>query len=30
MGLPTLSEYEIWQTDVEEFRECAEIVHSFE
>ena len=30
MGLPTLSEYEIWQTDEQEFRECAEIVHSFE
>ena len=29
MGLPSLSEYEIWQTDVEEFRECANIVHSF-
>lgn len=27
MGLPSLSEYEIWQTDEEEFRECAEIVH---
>lgn len=30
MGLPSLSEYEIWQTDENEFRECAEIVHSFE
>ena len=30
MGLPTLSEYEIWQTDEQEFRECAEVVHSFE
>ena len=29
MGLPTLSEYEIWETDEQEFRECAEIVHSF-
>ena len=29
MGLPTLSEYEIWQTDEQEFRECAEIVHAF-
>ena len=28
MGLPSLSEYEIWQTDAEEFRECARIVHS--
>lgn len=28
MGLPSLSEYEIWQTDEEEFRRCAEIVHS--
>ena len=28
MGLPTLSEYEIWETDEQEFRECAEIVHS--
>ena len=30
MGLPTLSEYEIWQTDEQEFRECAAVVHSFE
>ena len=30
MGLPSLSEYEIWQTDEEEFRTCANIVHSFE
>lgn len=30
MGLPTLSEYEIWRTDENEFRECADIVHSFE
>ena len=29
MGLPSLSEYEIWQTDEQEFRECAEIVHAF-
>lgn len=29
MGLPSLSEYEIWQTDEQEFRECARIVHSF-
>ena len=29
MGLPTLSEYEIWETDEQEFRECAQIVHSF-
>ena len=29
MGLPSLSEYEIWQTDEQEYRECAEIVHSF-
>lgn len=29
MGLPTLSEYEIWRTDENEFRECADIVHSF-
>jgi copper homeostasis protein len=27
MGLPSLSEYEIWQTDEETFRECARIVH---
>ena len=27
MGLPSLSEYEIWRTDPEEFRACAEIVH---
>lgn len=27
MGLPSLSEYEIWRTDEEEFRACAEIVH---
>ena len=29
MGLPSLSEYEVWQTDEQEFRECAEIVHAF-
>ena len=29
MGLPSLSEYEIWRTDEEEIRACAEIVHSF-
>lgn len=28
MGLPSLSEYEIWQTDEDEFRACAAIVHS--
>lgn len=28
MGLPSLSEYEIWQTDEEEIRACAQIVHS--
>ncbi len=27
MGLPSLSEYELWRTDEEEFRACAEIVH---
>lgn len=27
MGLPTLSEYELWRTDEEEFRTCAEMVH---
>lgn len=30
MGLPSLSEYELWRTDEEEFRACAEIVHSLE
>lgn len=30
MGLPSLSEYEIWQTDEETFRACAEIVHTLE
>ncbi len=29
MGLPSLSEYEIWQTNEQEFRECAQIVHAF-
>ena len=28
MGLPSLSEYELWQTDEAEFRACAEAVHS--
>jgi len=28
MGLPSLSEYEIWRTDPEEFRTCAQIVHN--
>ncbi len=28
MGLPSLSEYELWQTDEEEFRSCAQTVHS--
>ena len=28
MGLPSLPEYELWRTDEEEFRACAEIVHS--
>lgn len=27
MGLPSLSEYELWRTDEREFRECAQIVH---
>ena len=27
MGLPSLSEYELWQTDEEEFRACARLVH---
>ena len=30
MGLPSLSEYEVWQTDEQEFRECAQIVHAFQ
>ena len=29
MGLPSLSEYEIWQTDEQEFRECAQIAHGW-
>jgi len=28
MGLPSLSEYELWRTDEDEFRACAELVHS--
>ncbi len=28
MGLPSLSEYELWRTDEEEFALCARIVHS--
>lgn len=28
MGLPSLSEYELWQTDRREFEECARIVHA--
>lgn len=28
MGLPSLSEYELWRTDEEEFRACAQIVHA--
>ena len=28
MGLPSLSEYELWLTDEETFRACARIVHS--
>ncbi len=28
MGLPSLSEYELWQTNEEEFRACARMVHS--
>lgn len=27
MGLPSLSEYELWRTDEEEFRACAQAVH---
>lgn len=30
MGLPSLSEYEVWRTDPEEFRACAEIVHGIQ
>ncbi|MEY8386120.1 copper homeostasis protein CutC [Oscillospiraceae bacterium 38-13] len=28
MGLPSLSEYELWRIDEEEFQACADIVHS--
>ena len=28
MGLPSLSEYELWRTDPEEFRICAETAHT--
>lgn len=28
MGLPSLSEYELWRTDEGEFRACAQIVHA--
>lgn len=28
MGLPSLSEYELWRTDQREFEECAKIVHA--
>ncbi len=28
MGLPSLSEYELWRTSQEEFHACAELVHS--
>lgn len=28
MGLPSLSEYEVWQTDEATFRACAELVHN--
>ena len=28
MGLPSLSEYELWRTDEAEFCACAEMVHS--
>ena len=30
MGLPSLSEYQLWRTDEREFRACAEIVHSLD
>lgn len=30
MGLPSLSEYELWQTNEEEFRACAELVHTLQ
>ena len=28
MGLPSLSEYELWRTDEEEFRACGRLVHA--
>ena len=28
MGLPSLSEYELWRTDEKEFRACARLVHA--
>lgn len=28
MGLPSLSEYDIWQTEEAEIRRCADVVHS--
>ena len=28
MGLPSLSEYELWRTDEEEFAACARTVHA--
>lgn len=28
MGLPSLSEYEIWRTSEDEVRACAQIVHA--
>lgn len=28
MGLPSLSEHELWRTDEDEFRACAGIVHA--
>ena len=30
MGLPSLSEYELWRTNEEEFRSCAAIVHGLD
>ena len=30
MGLPSLSEYELWRTDEEEFRACARLVHELQ
>ena len=29
MGLPSLSEYELWESDEQELRACAETVHSW-